>query len=344
MDKQEIMKDFKGKLFNLVAKTENLVIVGHYSPDEDSIASMLAMYELIKKDFADKKVRMICEGERIERFSFLKNYNQIDFVDNLAETVTKESLMILVDAGDYARVTQWPDKLREKCPMSVCIDHHPAKKLEMELSLVLPEMPAATELIYRCFFVDREIDKDLAATLLMGILGDTGDLIYLKPEQSQTFEVVGKLVKDCDMGLEELQNKYKKISKKILFLVGELIKNTEYFSIDNWPKLQLSHIDEDFQKEHQVNDNQMSEASHIYMNHYLRLIENHPWGMVITPRNNQETQVSLRSLPDQVNVREIVEKMGIGGGHDLAAGGSFEKGVGIREAQEIILAYLKNKK
>ena len=51
-------------------------------------------------------------------------------------------------------------------------------------------------------------------------------------------------------------------------------------------------------------DSDVSEASHIYMSHYLRMIEDYPWGFVITPKLNGDCGISGRSLP-KMSVSEM---------------------------------------
>ncbi len=69
----------------------------------------------------------------------------------------------------------------------------------------------------------------------------------------------------------------------------------------------------------------MSAASHIYMGQYLPRVQGYAWGFVITPRIDGSTRMSGRSLATSVNVRDMHERLGIGGGHDRASGGIFKK-------------------
>jgi len=60
------------------------------------------------------------------------------------------------------------------------------------------------------------------------------------------------------------------------------------------------------------------------MSSFLRNVEGYTWGFVISPQNDNDSSISLRSLPNSVNVSSFMQKMAIGGGHDRAAGGEIK--------------------
>ncbi|MBU1132960.1 hypothetical protein KKG08_01675, partial [Patescibacteria group bacterium] len=86
---------------------------------------------------------------------------------------------------------------------------------------------------------------------------------------------------------------------------------------------------EDFMKSEKYKDEEITESARFCLGGFIRLIEGYTWGFVITPKENGNSDISLRSLPASVNVREMMERMGIGGGHNRAAGGTFTKYDGI---------------
>jgi len=156
---------------------------------------------------------------------------------------------------------------------------------------------------------------------MLGILGDTGNFAYLQPSQTNTLTIVKRLMEVGKIGIQEFQSRYQSISKNTLTIVQELLKNTSFYKIKGWPNFQVTFLTREFAQKN--DDDEISEASHLYMTHYLGLVKGHKWGFVITPKSNGAYRISLRSLPKSVNVSNIVGRMGIGGGHDHAAGGTF---------------------
>ena len=188
----------------------------------------------------------------------------------------------------------------------------------------------------------------MAEIYLLGILGDTGNFAYLKPHQSKTLLIAKRLIEIGKIEIQEFQSRYRTLSDRVFTLIQELIKNTRYHQINNWPNFQTSYLDRQFRKSGDYIDSEVSEASHIYMAHYLRVIKDHPWGFVVTPKDNGDCGMSLRSLPNGVSVRDIVEKMGIGGGHDRAAGSTFKKKdtdtVKVKDCMKQVMEWMKKNK
>jgi nanoRNase/pAp phosphatase (c-di-AMP/oligoRNAs hydrolase) len=210
----------------------------------------------------------------------------------------------------------------------------------------VPASPACSQIIYQSLFSDQTVSKTQAEIFLWGILGDTGNFAYLKPYQTETLVIAKKLMEISGIEIQEFLSRYQTISQTILSIVLEFIKNTQYISDSVWPSFQYSYLDRKFVEEKQIYDNQISEASHIYGTEYVRTITGYPWGFVITPRIDGDVNISCRSLPKSVNVREFMEKMGIGGGHDRASGGTFRhtgsQPLDVAPCIEETLTWIKN--
>ncbi len=144
-----------------------------------------------------------------------------------------------------------------------------------------------------------------------------------------------------EIEIQEFQSRYQTISLKKFEILKELIKNTSYAEVTGWPSIQYSFISREFANSGGYTDNDIYDTSLIYMAHYLRAIEGHPWGVVVTPKKNGDCYISLRSLPNNVSVRDLMERMQLGGGHDRAAGGTYKKEEKDADPQESIEKILK---
>jgi len=346
MHYDKINDQFKQEFFKLTDAAEKIVITSHISPDDDSIASVLAMYRLLSDRYLDKSVRMIYTGESVKRYGYFQSFDRIEFVDDVADHFKDVDLLIGLDGSQYSRFTENSTRLEKSTDRTICIDHHSSPIDEFDLSLVDAQAPATAFIIYQLFYKDSNVDKSLAETLLLGILGDTGNFAYLKPHQIETLLTAKRLIEAGQVEIQEFQSKYRTISRRVFDLIREFIKNTKYYQVEGWPDFQASQVTRDVIQPEEYSDNEISEANHIYMAHYLRVIEGCRWGFVITPKSDGTCGISLRSLPGSVNVRGLVERMGIGGGHDRAAGGTFEvkeddKPREVKECLEEVLSWMK---
>lgn len=332
----EITDEFRADFFKLVSEAKSICITAHMSADEDAIASILATYRLLSDKYPDKDIQVIHTGESNKRFQSFQNFEKIQFVPDLSDHLDKFDLLILLDGSNYHRFTPEPERIKEFRGKTICIDHHSSPPDEFNLALIARHIPSTAEVIYLGFYKSVSIDKPLAEIFLLGILGDTGNFSYLRPDQTDTFLTAKRLVEEGAIEIVSLQSRYRALEPKILTALGELIKNTEYHNVKNWPDFQTSFLSRNFANENNLTDKETSEATGIYTAFFVKSVTGYSWGFTIRPRGNGECNVSMRSLPGSVNVRELVEQMGIGGGHDRAAGGSFRESGKILAAEECL--------
>lgn len=339
--------NFTSQFFKLADEAKDIVITSHRSPDGDSIASVLSIYWLLKENYPKKKIQILYTGEATNRYKYFKNFNKIKFTPDIADAIKTTDLLICLDGSQYNRFSYKPEELATKPKKTICIDHHSSPIDKFDLTLVDNNQPSNVQIIYSLFHQNKKIDKKLAEIYLLGILSDTGNFAYLKPHQTDTLLIAKKLLEAGKIEIQVLQAQYDTVSTRIFKIVQEFIKNTQYHQVNNWPNFQASFIDRDFKNENKYTDNEVSEASHIYMAQYLRKIRNHPWGFVISPKLNGDCGLSGRSLPGSVSNRDMSERMGIGGGHDRAAAGDFkkkDKDLKPEDCLKQVLTWMKNNK
>ena len=311
--------DFKSEFFNLVGKANSIVITSHTSPDDDSIGSLLSLFQIIKQKYPEKKIRMVQTGEKIDRYSHFKNYELIEFVPDLTNSLGDMDLLIVLDGGGYGRFSKNPDELKSLAKQTICIDHHSSPPDTFTLSTIDPEAVSTCELIYKIFHSDTNITKPIAETILLGILGAPGYFGYVKPSQIEIFDICKQLIQIADVELQKFRSMYDTISPNVYKILQKIIANSIFMETPGWPKFLYSYFEKNGES-----DNDISDANLAFVSIYLRYISGYTWGFVISSHSDSTCKMSLRSLPESVKVRDIVEKMGIGGGHDRAAGGTFK--------------------
>lgn len=341
------IREFRESFFSLVSESNNVVITAHFSPDDDSIASVLSMYSILKIKFPEKDIRIIYTGEEVSRYNVFHNFEKIEWVDDIAHHLEGVETLILLDVGKFSRISH----VLESAPLvknTICIDHHASTPDNFTLSLIEPAYSSNAELVYTALGGEEHLDKNIAEMFLLGILGDTGNLTFIDGHQTEVFSIVKKLVEVGNIRIDSFLSTYRTIPKRIMPLLKEYVKNTKYEEVLGWPPVQYTFVPRGFIAEYGFSDEDMSAASHIYMGQYLPRIEKQPWGFVFSPRNDGGVRMSSRSMSGSVNVRIFSEGLGVGGGHDRASGANFkpENGsvVEVEDCIEKVFEFMKNNK
>ncbi len=314
------ISEFREQFFVLVEKANAIVITSHISPDDDSIGSVLATYTILSEKYPQKNIRILYTGQRVARYSVFHNFEKIEWVDDIANHLEGIDTLITLDASNWRRFTKHEEKLAA-VPVRLGLDHHASESDDYTLLLHRKEFSSNTELLYRALIEGGSLSKEIAEYILLGVLGDTSNFAYVAPNRTEVFLLGKMLVEVVGIPIDQFRSRYGGIPLRIIPLLQELVKNTAYTTIDTWPPVQYSFISRATMEAQQYSDEDMSAASHIYMGQYLPRVEGYGWGFVVTPRNDGGCRQSGRSLPASVNVRDFHERLGIGSGHDRAAGG-----------------------
>ena len=319
MDFQSPNPKFTDEFFKMINAAKSVVVTSHTSPDDDSIGSVLSIFWTLKDKYPQKKVEAIYTGEKDERYEKFAGYDKINFVLDLADHLGGVDLLIMLDGGGFGRFSKKPDEMRKFSGKTICIDHHSSPPDRFDQFLLCPQLPASCLIIYEQFYKNSEISQPIGEALLLGLLGDTGNFSYLRPSDIGAFDMAKRLIEILGIQIQEFMARYNIIPFKTLKLIGELINTALVEKVEGWDGFSWTYIERG-----DYSDNEISDASHIYLGHYVRVIKEAPWGFAVIPKSDGSVYVSFRSLPGSVNVREIVEKLQIGGGHDRAAGSTFK--------------------
>ncbi len=338
---------FRESFFSIISESSSIAITAHFSPDDDSIASVLGVYSILKIRFPEKDIKILYTGSIVSRYSVFYNFDKIQWVDDVTNHLEGVETLIMLDVGKFTRVSH----VAESVPVvknTVCIDHHGSTPDEFTLALIEPDYSSNAELIYTALGAEEYLDKNLSEIFLLGILGDTGNLTHIDGHQTEVFSIVKKLVEVGNIRIDSFLSRFRTIPKEIVPLLQEFVKNTTYQEVTGWPAVQYSFVTRAFSEMHNFSDEDMSSASHIYMGQYLPRIERQPWGFVFSPRSDGGVRMSSRSMLGSVNVRVFSESLGVGGGHDRASGANFKNDNGepmqVENCIENVFEFMKNNK
>ncbi|MFT4307798.1 MAG: DHH family phosphoesterase [Candidatus Woesearchaeota archaeon] len=313
----EITDEVRFEVLRRINEAQRIVITGHISPDDDSIASVISTYYAITRTLGHTDVRMVYPGVRMPRWSSFELYDRIEFTDDLESAIEDADLVIFLDGNQWHRFG-----LEAMEVETICIDHHHYETLEFDLNIIDPTAASTTEMIEKIFYTNGELDEMIAPILLMGILGDTGRFRFITPKNAQVLITAHRLIMESNLNVQSFLAGYHLRSLKAHPLYVKLLSRAQMIELPGWPKAMYSYLEED--EVEGVDDDPISEAAHQFVSYALQ-VESIDWTFVGTPRSDGSVKVSLRSLPGSVNVKDIATLMGIGGGHDRAAGGTFKK-------------------
>jgi len=348
------LKEFRTE-FNSFVKThtQRIVITSHVSPDDDAIASVLATFYYINNylEISEDRIKIIISGPKEPRWSYFKNFEKIEFVEDIYKSLVADDLIIVLDTKELDRITNFPEKIQGLRLKSICIDHHKSDLKEGTTYYKILSYPEITytsnaEALYWLFFHSfrTKLSKEICEILLLGIYGDTGSFTYITGKGGTSSFIAAKnLIEAGNIEVESLKSEYSKLKLGSLKVLGILLKNLAEQKIEGWPPFVVSFIEKT--ESNKFTDEEYSNGVGIFKR-YLNTIEDLDWGFYLR-YNRQEKAwgISFRAKKGSVNVREIAEHFG-GGGHDQAAGGKLEA-IKSKKSDfyvEQILEYLKNNK
>lgn len=178
-----------------IKEYDEIVIARHVGPDPDAIASTIALRDLIKLNYPEKKVYAV--GSGVSRFKYF------GLLDKINEEELTNALLIICDVPKFDRVDQ------AYAPMykyTIKIDHHPCDEKICNLELVDETSSSTCQLITELVYNTKlKIDKSIAEKLFMGIVSDS-DRFLLSYTTPKTLLLSSRLLNDYKFELMPLYN------------------------------------------------------------------------------------------------------------------------------------------
>lgn len=298
----EVFEQIKGYIEN----ANTIAVAAHIHADGDAVGSVGAMYHMLKD--MGKQVYMVLP-DLPDTFNFLPG------IDEKVENVELEEydLLICLDTSTVDRLNIASQDI-EKAKNIVVIDHHINNTIEADAKFVDIEAPANCEIIYDFIkYMNRNISKNMAEYLYLGIMTDTGSFNYQRTT-SKTHNIAGEMI---DLGADYvrtckiLNHTYSENKMKLL---AQLINNMEsYFD----GRVRFGMVGratlEEFNAKEQDAENMVN---------YLSGIEGTIVAVYFRALEDNEYKVSVRAS-EPVDAAKLSSEFG-GGGHKRAAGFSTD--------------------
>lgn len=286
------------EIYKAIKKYGEIAIARHIGADIDALGSQLAMQEIIKETFPEKKVYAI--GAYSSKFKF------VGPLDREEDLKLENPLLIVLDTPKTSRI----DALDlSKYSFKIKIDHHPLEEKFGDIELVNDKSSSACEVVIDlCNNTKLKMNKIAAERLFMGIVSDTNRFMY--PSTSyETMNKAAKLIEEFGVNPPELYEKMYLRDLVELRFEGYMLQNLKVTK----NKVAYIKITDEIQKEFNVDaaapGNMIGSLS--YINDFI------VWVTFSEDKKQNLVRVSIRSRGPVINTIAMQYN---GGGHKLASG------------------------
>lgn len=309
------------KILKAIKKYDTIVIARHVGVDPDALCSQLALRDLIKFNFPNKKVLAIGTGST--RFTHIGKLDRMENVEN--------ALLIVTDTPDKRRV----DSVNfSQYSFIIKIDHHPFVEKFANIELIDEHASSASEIIMK-FILDTklELNSQIAELLFMGLVSDSNRFLF-NSCTAKTFSLVSYYL---DKYPFDLFNAYYKLYLRPFSEVRlEGYISTNMIVTNNG--LGYIKITDEVIRKLGVD----SASAGNMINDFNFIKEILVWVTITEDIKNNQIRISIRSRGPEVN--RIAEKYH-GGGHKFASGArvaTFDEAMElIRDLDLLLLEYNK---
>ncbi len=287
-------------------KANDVALICHISPDADTLASALALREVLAG--MGKSAEVFCDDFPHEHLQILHNFDKI----NLSE----QKKFDLAVAVDFAEIQRGGSKSRyfKHALKTLTVDHHKVYGYFTDYALVDTEAAATAEL---CYLLIRRLEKltgkeilnsEIASLLFAGIVTDTGCFQY-SSVTSETMRIAAEL-RTFDFDAANLIFKLLRSQDKSVFLLKAKVLSKAKFYFDDRVAF-ITFRKSDFE-EAAVVENTWGAISE------LTAIEGVKIAVSVCETGERSFRVSVRTSED-VDAADLVSVFG-GGGHKRASG------------------------
>lgn len=294
------------KIIEEIRGAKTIGIGGHVRPDGDCVGSVMGLYLYLKKVLPEVQIDVYLE-KPADIFRCIPDIGIIksDF-DKEVRLDKKYDVFLAMDCN--AERLGAVETLYEKAGKRINIDHHISNTGCGDLNIIEPERSSTCELLYE-LLEKEQIDEEIAKTLYIGIIHDTGVFKYSNTSP-RTLRIAAELISfgfDFPKLIDEtfyektyIQNQLmgRAVLESIRFLDGRCI---------------VSMVDRKAMNFYQADPKDLDGIVN-----QLRIVKGVECAIFMYETAPMEYKVSMRSN-GKVDVAEIAMKFG-GGGHMRAAG------------------------
>lgn len=303
------MKTNAGKIQAAIKTATNVAVICHKNPDGDALGSATALIEAL--DNWQKKYTLFCMTPAPHQFDWLPRINELQSDESIIQN-NRFDVIIMLDSGSlsYAGIDELIKSLKYKHTL-INIDHHNSNNYFGDINYVDETSSSTCEIIYELFRQWKApMNKDIATSLLNGIMTDTG-MLTNPATSDRTLSIASDLMKFGANIYKITQYNTRNKRHNLLNLWGVAMQRLIYNKDFNCATTFITK--EDFEK-HKLNEEGLDGLAN-----FLSSLHDVDFTMVLTEVPNEYIKGSLRTTKDNVNVGALAQKLG-GGGHKKASG------------------------
>lgn len=288
------------KIILKIREYDTIVIARHIGVDPDAMASQVALREVIKLNFPDKKVYAVGNGSC--KFSFLGKLDKMEKVNN--------ALLIVCDTPDRRRVDI---SNFDMFNYSIKIDHHPFIEKYCDLELIEDSATSACEVIMELIHnTNLKCNTEIAGILYTGLVSDSNRFLFNSCTPN-TFRLAAEFVERYNLDIYDLHQKLYARDLNEVRLEGYIALNM----VVTPNGLGYIKITNDIIEQFDVD----SAAAGNMVNNFNFIKEVLVWATITEDIKNNQIRVSIRSRGPEINrIAEVYN----GGGHRFASGARFK--------------------
>lgn len=334
VEQREISK----QVFDLIQKSNSILLHCHYSPDPDSLGSTLATKHALES--VGKKVTIISGDSKIpEAFMHLPGATDIVKQNYFETDLSQFDLFLILDTGAPNMISKKGDIVFPPNLKTVVLDHHDSNKGFADLNIVASQYVSTTELLFDLFSEwGIVLDKNMAVNLYVGLFTDGGGFRYERIT-SHSFYMAGVLsdiAPDVISYIEKLENSE---SKKYLDFVECCLRSRKVFNFNDTTKgsFVICSVGQDDIKKFDLSEDDYWAGN--VVSHMIKSVIGYNVTAMLIEKNPDDMKVSLRTRDsDKFDVSKVALALG-GGGHKAASGASMK--MPIDEAVEKMAETIK---
>jgi phosphoesterase RecJ-like protein len=307
------------KAKKLIESANKIVIIGHKSPDGDSIGSSLGLYSSLKKFKKDVKVCMPDPYPGflswIEGTDAIENYEQ--HPDEVKTAMSSADLIFCLDFNSESRVGKLEEVLVESKAKKIMIDHHQDPTDFADLTFSFPKECSTCQLIYKflreCDYLEH-LTVSAGEALYCGIMTDTGSFKF-PSTTAETHRIIADLI---EVGVDHFkvhENVFDQNTEQRLKLRSHILNNS--LKVYDEYRTAIIYVSERDLEDFGYVKGDTEGLVNVALS--LKTVDR----AVFFNESEGLIKISFRSKGVENPVNNIANKYFHGGGHINAAGGRF---------------------
>ena len=300
----EILK----KAYQKIKGAHHILFVTHDRPDGDALAATCSMIEIAEQ--LGVAYTAFCHTLPPEQYGFLPHIEKV-ISDRGELNFDACDLIVVLDCGQMNR-TKLDELIKQKKDSQFIIefDHHPKIDDYADIEIRQPDKSSTAEVIYYFLKANQiKINRPLANCILVGILTDTGNLLY-EITTDKTIKIASEMLLYGASFPRILENTWRNKSLGAMQVWGQAMRSLKINKKYNFAYTILTREEMD---KHQVSDEELEGFPG-----YLSNLAGIKGLLFLRELDNGRIKGSLRTAHPTTDVSRLAKLLG-GGGHPRAS-------------------------